>query len=52
MLLDSALIDFSGEADPKAAHRCFDSALAKIEGEIIGRPNPPESLGYVWDTAE
>jgi hypothetical protein len=52
LLIEKPMIDFSREAHPKEAHKCFDAALQRHDREITDSSNPPASFGYVWDTQE
>jgi hypothetical protein len=49
LFLRGSLIDFRGEADPVAAHECFNSKLDEAEHVFWVNGKPPEHIGYSWD---
>jgi hypothetical protein len=49
-LLESAMIDFRGERDPTAAHKCFNEKLNQADQVLYVNGKMPEHMGYVWDT--
>ena len=46
-VLDEPLIDFTREAEPEKAMRCFDFALGKIDREASERG--VTNTSYIWE---
>ena len=46
----TVLIDFSGEVDPAAAHRCFNTHLDASDEVLLVNGKRPDQIGYIWDT--